>query len=453
MAFPTTSFEDSAADFPAWTPLAEEATFLAAVAAETSRVSVSELSTTAQGRSIWEARIGYPNAPTDQELKDKDCLFIIAAMHGNEPSGRESALQFIRDLGATADAGLIAYLTDHPVIVMPTTSPDARAANTRLNSFGRDPNHQFVDFMDAESRAMGSVLRDYRPAIVVDLHEKPNGSAIDVETLWPTIDEAHASIASLGSALNTFVRDDLTVAGYTNSNYSDGTKVARIVRNNTALRNRIALLVENYGQGATDGITSKAAAAASLRVLNTVVDWHIANEATIASTLVSVDAETVEDGQNLVAVIDPAINPGPAGYRLTEAQVATVSLQLDLMGLEVQDLWYGGYSFVSMAQETKRQAPFLLDALSDYNVVSGTRLDEFPSVTEILDAQEVTITATGSISFDPSIVGEVGPEIRASFLYVDSEGNATALGPTHVDGLLEEPAAAPAYPQMMMSPF
>lgn len=151
---PLTGFEQH----DRWSTRAEEELFLTQVAAET------DLTLTSPGRSVlghplWRAEIG--SGPT---------LAIVGALHPNEPSGRDAALAWVRDLAYSTDPAVLDYLSSHRVVVIPTGSPDG-LTNRRDNLNGVNLNRDFFQLSQPETRAIQSVLIDTDPDIILDLHE------------------------------------------------------------------------------------------------------------------------------------------------------------------------------------------------------------------------------------------------------------------------------------------
>lgn len=388
MALPTTPFEDAVDDFAAWTTLAEEETFLFSVADQSVRVSVQQIGVTASGnaRPIYETRVGYPAAPTALELRQKEPVLIINCQHGDEPSGRDAALQHLRNLAETQDAGRIAYLQAHPLIYVTTANPDGFAANSRTNAFGRDVNRQYLDYRDNEAETVGLVLRHYQPVIVIDTHERGADPAVDFETLYPTNVEVDGEISTLAQDLHDTVKSALVGAGFTVDDFPGSTRTD-LLRNNVGLQNLIGLLVEPYGQGNIDGLTRKEAVSGSILMMDTVLDWHVANEAAVSEAFLGAQRRALEDGVLQNPISDPAIS-APLGYELTDNQRTTVAESLDRLRIADFEISGAPGRYVPMAQPSKRLIPFLMDAAAAHNVISATAVSTAPDlVTPALTAR------------------------------------------------------------------
>src|SRR5690606_16547172 len=93
---PTTGFADRGGD--GWTTHSEELAFLEEVDDRSDRVAISVVGETVQGRPLHLVRVGYPEAPDDAEIAAGHSVLVVGSQHGNEPAGREAALQHLRDL-------------------------------------------------------------------------------------------------------------------------------------------------------------------------------------------------------------------------------------------------------------------------------------------------------------------------------------------------------------------
>jgi len=163
----------------------EELAFLAAVDAESDRVRITEVGTSVQGRPIHLVRLAHPKPAPDDQIAVGPVLFVVGTQHVNEPAGREAALQFLRDLAFVEERLLPDALSTVTVLVIPTANPDGRFANTRRNADNVDINRDHLALVTPEARAIAQVIRDFRPDLVVDAHERPSATTPDLQLLWP----------------------------------------------------------------------------------------------------------------------------------------------------------------------------------------------------------------------------------------------------------------------------
>ncbi len=95
-------------------------------------------------------------------------VLLIGQQHGNEPAGSEALLVVARELVQ----GLLQPVLDQiNVIIVPRANPDGAAADQRTTANGIDMNRDHLLLETPEARALAALARDYRPMVVVDLHE------------------------------------------------------------------------------------------------------------------------------------------------------------------------------------------------------------------------------------------------------------------------------------------
>ncbi len=96
-------------------------------------------------------------------------VLLIGQQHGDEPAGAEALLVIAQRL---AGGGPLAPLLDKiNVVILPRANPDGAALNRRLSASGIDINRDHLLLRTPEAQAQAQLVRDYRPAVVVDSHE------------------------------------------------------------------------------------------------------------------------------------------------------------------------------------------------------------------------------------------------------------------------------------------
>jgi len=165
-------------DWSRSTTHAELEAFLEEVEGLSDRVQVREIGVTPQGRSIPAVFLGdppqlVPDRRTPDGTNEKVTLLFLGAIHGNERSGKEGGLQFIRELALGDGQDILESLN---VIVVPHLNPDGGAVGRRENAQGYDLNR---DWIVAESPEVSAVLEElvipFRPEVFVDVH---NGGSL-----------------------------------------------------------------------------------------------------------------------------------------------------------------------------------------------------------------------------------------------------------------------------------
>jgi hypothetical protein len=95
-------------------------------------------------------------------------VLLIGQQHGDEPAGSEALMVIAQDL---AHGGLEPLLDRINVIVMPRANPDGARDNHRVTASGVDANRDHLLLRTPEAQAQAQLVREYRPAVVVDSHE------------------------------------------------------------------------------------------------------------------------------------------------------------------------------------------------------------------------------------------------------------------------------------------
>ncbi|WP_166354460.1 M14 family zinc carboxypeptidase [Phytoactinopolyspora limicola] len=170
-----TAFEASAAG--EWTTHEEELDYTAALADASGRVAVEEIGRSGQDRSIQLVRVGYPEAPGDDDISDRPAVLFSCNQHGDEPAGREACLIELRELAFSDDPEVRQFLSEWAVLFVPTLNTDGREENERRAN-GIDTNRDHVELRSPEARALTELIRDTEPILQVDLHEaqfQPDG--------------------------------------------------------------------------------------------------------------------------------------------------------------------------------------------------------------------------------------------------------------------------------------
>ncbi|SDP62132.1 M14 family zinc carboxypeptidase [Lentzea jiangxiensis] len=343
-----------------WTTEAGEQAYLRATG-----LPVSEIGTTAQGRPIQLVRVGSRTART--------VVLFICSQHGDEPAGREACLIRMRSLPRTSS---VTYL------FVPNANPDGRAADTRGNSDGIDVNRDHLLLRTAEARAMASVIRDWKPDVIHDLHEFGPSAPYyvkDVLWLWPRNLNVADGVHDLSETLSrSYVRPSVEAAGRTSGVYGihvdpvtgepvrqvAGDGQERILRNTGGLKHGMGLLVETNADN-----TPAFRVESHLKALDGTQSFVAGNGSAIeaanaASRAVRTGPVYFGGADNQPPAPEDVVSPQPCGYVLTAAEFLTVRDRLALHGVTSQYL-RGGDRIVPVRQEARPIIPLLLDPRAD----------------------------------------------------------------------------------------
>lgn len=139
----------------------------------TPRVSCWSIGATRAGRKIPMAVVYAP----DRDPRTLRKLMIIARQHGSEPAGTEAAMALLRYFAAAEGRAETALLERVALLIIPMANPDGATAGRRGNSAGVDLNRDWGALSQPETRAIEGVFLEWRPDVVIDLHELPASSS------------------------------------------------------------------------------------------------------------------------------------------------------------------------------------------------------------------------------------------------------------------------------------
>ena len=411
---PTTEFEDNGASD--WTSLEGERAFLTAVADGSDRVEILEIGRSLEDRPIQLVVLGEPAPATMEEALTRPTMYFTCSVHGNEPAGREACLIELRDLAFSDDPAIVDLLTTSTVLFTPTVNPDGRNANSRGNSTGADINRDHLNLRQAESQAVASVIRDWQPDAVLDMHEYGGSPVVyddDITVLWPRNVNVDDTVYELAfSLVNDHIFPGVEERGFTADEYGlqsigdvDLTQTAGngdegILRNLGGLRNSLGILVESstiprllnpvdptdvLDQGMSRRVASQSA---TIEVALEFLDER--GTEIMAATAAARERKAVEgaersapmyfDGQRQDTTIDGSgpppseegtVDPPPCGYLLTAEQHAHVETTLELLEIGWVELDDGTIE-VPMGQAAEPLIHLLLDPRGARNHFTGT---------------------------------------------------------------------------------
>lgn len=402
---PQTQFE--ASEGADWTTHQNEVDFLKQVDEASERVEMDVIGETKAGKPLHLVRIGFPAPAERSEALRRPTTLFVCSQHGNEPAGREACLIRLRDLAFTDDAELVAQLKSQTILFVPSANPDGRAINTRENTDGIDINRDHLNLVSAEGQAMASVVRDWQPEAVVDLHEYgPSIPAVyddEVLVLWPrnlNVDtEVHDQAKEL--ALD-YITADAEAAGYSTDEYgqyevadndihqSAGDGDEGIARNAMGLRHSLGILVETrVDSDLRNGPAEINNPAVQLRrvtshtvAIDAVLRFMRERGPKVAAITTAARSRAVTEGEqrkepvyfggadNAEPTEDQVVDPPPCGYELARSDITKLKKTMALLGIRRKG------SFVTMAQTTEPLIPLLLDQRGLRHSVAAKPMDE-----------------------------------------------------------------------------
>ncbi|MFL5331128.1 MAG: DPP IV N-terminal domain-containing protein [Gemmataceae bacterium] len=122
------------------------------------------------------------DSPAKAKDSKKPVVLLVGNIHAGEVDGKEASLAFAREIAAGSDRDL---LKDLVILIVPNLNPDGnekvgrgkRSEQTgpdelgeRENAAGLDLNRDFVKLESPEIRALVKLVREWNPAVIVDMH-------------------------------------------------------------------------------------------------------------------------------------------------------------------------------------------------------------------------------------------------------------------------------------------
>jgi Zinc carboxypeptidase len=391
-----------------WTTHEEELEFLAEVDKGSKRVSIEVIGKTKEKRPLHLVKLGNPAPVSAAKAKKRPTLMFVCSQHGNEPAGRETCLQMLRNLAFTTNGTLVNQLTKMTILFVPSANPDGRAANTRENTDGIDINRDHLNLVTAEARAIAKVVRKWKPDVSLDLHEYGPSLPLlyddEVLYLWPRNLNVDSQVHGLAKTVGEeYIRKDVVDAGYAADTYgmyavadqdihqSAGDGDEGIMRNAMGLRHSLGILVESAvtadPRNGPDEVVDESALNRR-RVHSQIVVSHSVlrfmreqgNLSKVATDGAPIRKTKEGRKRNVPVYFGGADNQeptpeqtakGPCGYELTAGEFAKVRTALALHGVRIDPQGHGS-AWVPMDQPAEPVIPLLLDARGTRHSVEGT---------------------------------------------------------------------------------
>ena len=125
------------------------------------------LGVTASGRPIT----AYELRPTNIDAGQMRRLAVICRQHGDEPEATAAGAEFLFRFLTANTQRAIRWRQNVAVMLIPVANPDGAAYNRRLNGVGQDLNRDWGDSNTREVSAIAGLLGNWRPQLVVDVHQ------------------------------------------------------------------------------------------------------------------------------------------------------------------------------------------------------------------------------------------------------------------------------------------
>ncbi|MEU1127970.1 carboxypeptidase, partial [Streptomyces sp. NPDC005899] len=271
----------------------------------------------------------------------------------------------------------------------------------RGNADGVDVNRDHVALRTAEGRAVARVIRDRRPAVVVDLHEyraAPPYQDEDLLVLWPRNGNTAPAVLDAARRLtDDYVRPAAAAAGFSGGHYgmpagpvtrapagrTAGDGQERILRNIAGVKHAVGLLVESRtdprttAERADHALVRRRGVRSQRAALQGVLSF-VGERRGLVTSATGAARREASAGRGPVFLGGAADAPGapggvlrdpPCGYRLDAAQYADAGDELALHAVVSRPDGAGVY--VSLRQPARALIPLLLDERAAFHLTDG----------------------------------------------------------------------------------
>jgi len=298
------------------TSLYQEVIDLVQLAAKSSDLAaITPLAVSTEGRMIPLVILSRERVRTPAELRatGKSAVLIMANIHAGEIEGKEACQMLIREVAS----GRLAHLLDHQVIlVIPIFNADGNdklganrhdkgpeLAGVRHNGQFLDLNRDYTKLESPEVRGLVRAFAAWDPLLFVDMHttngsyhrepvtyatsSSPNTAKPLWDYMWTKLFPAVAARLKQDAGWDSVPYGEFSDSADPTKGWVNDTVEARYGTNYLGLRNRLAILDENYSYA-----DFKTRVLASYAFINAVLEYTDAHVAEIAELTRRVDEET-----------------------------------------------------------------------------------------------------------------------------------------------------------------
>ena len=162
---PLTPLESTSAD--KLTTYEEMISFLGELHRLTQNFTLETIATSVEGRDIPLLHFSESGLSASDQ-RDKLTVLLFAQQHGDEPSGKEAAIQLARDI---AMGDFVDFLQDIDLLLIPQVNPDGSEKQQRRNANDVDLNRNHLTLTEPEVIGLHDVFQTYLPEVTLDIHE------------------------------------------------------------------------------------------------------------------------------------------------------------------------------------------------------------------------------------------------------------------------------------------
>lgn len=375
---PLTVAESS--DYTATSRYADVVSFIRELQSMSAYLKVETMCTSPEGRAVPLLIIGnpLPSSPQDLHYDQRTVVYIQANIHAGEVEGKEASLMLARDILL---AEKMPYLDNLVILISPIFNADGnepitpenrrnqvgpeQGVGVRYNGQNLDLNRDGMKMESPEIQGLvENILNRWDPSLLVDCHTT-NGSYHQQPVTYAWILNPNGE-----NSLIDYMRDkmmpeiDATLEkkyGYLSIPYGNFRNFKdpeawmpsgpepRYITNYIGLRNRLAILIENYAYA-----DYKTRVEGNYYFLHSILEFCSANQDTINSLIAEADRKTILRG----------IGPAPSDTFIMEYDVRALDEPISILGWEMEAMQSDrGYPRL---RKTDREKTYVLPYISDF---------------------------------------------------------------------------------------
>ena len=352
-------------------------------------VRVEQLAVSPEGRPIPLIVIGrpVPLSPAELAAGDRMTIYIQANIHAGEVEGKEASLMLARDILLADKYG---YLDKLVLLIAPIfnadgnerISPEHRAyqpgpeqgVGVRANAQNLDLNRDAMKLESPELRGfVKNVLDRWDPQLVVDCHTT-DGSYHEepVTWAWPVIPNGDADLIryqreTMLPEMNRILEEKYGTLGIPygdpvdirnpEKGWSSYEPQPRFLTNYVGLRNRLAILIENYVHS-----DFKTRVMGNYNFLRAILDYSSEHAGELVRMVREADLRTIRRGAA----------PSAADGFGVEFEPKALPKPVTIRGFETEIIERPGGGYPSI-KNTGRKKTFTLPFFADYTTTKSVR--------------------------------------------------------------------------------
>ncbi len=369
-----------ASNYTATSRHADVMSFIRTLQSMTPFLKVEKLCTSPEGREVPLLIIGnpLPASPQDLHYDNRTVVYIQANIHAGEVEGKEASLMLVRDILL---AEKMPYLDDLVILIAPIFNADGnepispenrrnqvgpeQGVGVRYNGQNLDLNRDGMKMESPEIEGLvANILNRWDPSILIDCHTT-NGSYHQQPVTYAWILNPNGD-----NSLINYMRDkmmpeiDETLEkkyGYLSIPYGnfrnykdpDGWMPAgpepRYITNYIGLRNRLAILLENYAYA-----DYKTRVEGNYYFLHSTLEYCSSHRDEINILIAEADRKTILRG----------MEPAPSDTFIVEYDVRPLKEPISILGWEMEPMPSDrGYPRM---RKTDKEKTYVLPYFSDF---------------------------------------------------------------------------------------